>query len=182
MVLISYENEVSPTHFTVTVPTIPLQAPPQLWRIDLIKDGVGSKDARLAYVRSYRPKGTVNFAGPSYFGGTTRDDLVLVPTKSAPYVFQTWVVGLMIPCRNAEILIWDRETGVRVSLISILTTHLYLVDPSPHIEGQRRRGSYRSSLELCFRSVHARFRFARRHRASLDQPRPTPSLRTRPRA
>ncbi len=89
MVLISYENEVSPAHFTGTVPiTSPLQAPPQLWRIDLIKDGEGSKDARLAYVRSYRPKGKVDFAGPSYFGGTAKDDLVLVPTKSALYVSQ----------------------------------------------------------------------------------------------
>jgi hypothetical protein len=73
MVLISYENEVSLTLFTLAVPTIsPLQAPPQLWRMDLIKDGEGSKDARLAYVRSYRPKGKVDFAGPSYFGGTRR--------------------------------------------------------------------------------------------------------------
>jgi len=77
MILISYENE----------------APPQLWRMAMVKDGGGSKDARLAYVRSYRPKGKVDFAGPSYFGGTTKDDLVLVPTK------------------NAEILVWDRDTG-----------------------------------------------------------------------
>ena len=82
MVLIGYENEVSPHSFHSCCPNIPpQQAPPQLWRIDLIKDGEGSKDARLAYVRSYRPKGKVDFAGPSYFGGTTKDDLVLVPTK-----------------------------------------------------------------------------------------------------
>jgi len=86
MVLISYENEVSSTHFTAAIPIIsPLQAPPQLWRMDLIKDGEGSKDARLAYVRSYRPNGRVDFAGPSYFCGTTKDDLVLVPTKSAHF-------------------------------------------------------------------------------------------------
>jgi hypothetical protein len=88
MVLISYENEVSPHSFQLTVyhnPNISslLQAPPQLWRIDMINDGEGSKDARLAHVRTYRPKGKVNFAGPSYFGGTTKDNLVLVPTKYA---------------------------------------------------------------------------------------------------
>lgn len=89
MVLISYENEVSPAHFPAAVPiNISTQAPPQLWRMDLIKDGEGSKDGRLAYVRSYRPKGKVDFAGPSYFGGTAKDDLVLVPTKSVPYATQ----------------------------------------------------------------------------------------------
>jgi len=175
MVLISYENEVSHTHIIVIAPTTPpLQALPQLWRIDLIKDGDRSMDARLGYVRGYRPKGTVDFAGPSVFGGTMDDDLVLVPTQSAPYDSQTWVVELIIPCRNAEILIWDRETGVRVSLISISITHLYLIEPSPHIEGQTRRKPYKGSLELRFRPVHARFCFARRYRASLVNPDPHP--------
>lgn len=92
MVLISYENEVSSPIFIVAVPTFSIQAPTQLWRMDLIKDkdGEGSKDARLAYVRSYRPKGKVDFAGPSYFGGTTKDDLVLVPTKSVLCVSHNW--------------------------------------------------------------------------------------------
>ena len=60
--------------------------------MDLIKDkyGEGLKDSRLAYVRSYRPKGKVDFAGPSYFGGTTKNDLVLVPTKSVLCVSDDW--------------------------------------------------------------------------------------------
>jgi len=79
MVLISYENEVSLHSIHSCCPNIPPpQAPSQLWRID---HGEGSKDAQLVYMRSYRPKGKVDFAGPSYFGGTTEDDLVLIPTK-----------------------------------------------------------------------------------------------------
>ena len=38
----------------------------------------------------------------------------------------------MIPFRNSEILIWDRETGVRVFLISLISvpiTHLYFKRP-----------------------------------------------------
>ena len=108
MVLIGYENEVSPTHSHSCCPNaLLLQAPPQLWRMDLIKDkdGEGSKDARLAYVRSYRPKGKVDFAGPSYFGGTTKDDLVLVPTKSVPCVphkWSSWAHDSIQECRNSH--------------------------------------------------------------------------------
>jgi len=78
MVLIGYENEVSPHLFHSCRPNIPpLQAPSQLWAIDHVE---GPKDAQLAYMRSYQPKGKVDVAGPSYFGGTT-DDLVLTATK-----------------------------------------------------------------------------------------------------
>lgn len=117
MVLISYENEVSPTHFHSCRPnTFPLQAPPQLWRMDLIKDKDedGSKDARLAYVRSYRPKGKVDFAGPSYFGGTTKDDMVLVPTKSVPLVshnWSSWAHDSIQECRDSHMGQGNRSTS-----------------------------------------------------------------------
>jgi len=94
MVLIGYENEVSPHSFHSCCPNIPpLQAPPQLWGINLITDGEGSNDARLAYLRSYRAESKVDFAGPPYFGGTKEDDLVLVPTKRVPCVFKHGVAG-----------------------------------------------------------------------------------------
>lgn len=38
-------------------------APPELWRIDLIKN-----EARLALLHTYIPATPVDFAGPSYFG------------------------------------------------------------------------------------------------------------------
>ena len=83
--------------------------------MDLIEDGEGPKGARLAYVRSYRPKGKVDFAGPSYFGGTTKDDLVLVPTKSAPYVSQiwgSWAHDSIQECRDSHMGQGNRGTSL----------------------------------------------------------------------
>ncbi|EPT02101.1 hypothetical protein FOMPIDRAFT_1029426 [Fomitopsis schrenkii] len=69
--LVSYENK----------------APPQLWKLDLVKD-----TARLSLRHTYIPKVPVDFAGPSYFGGKN-DQLVLCAGKAG------------------DIHIWDRESA-----------------------------------------------------------------------
>ncbi|KZT69194.1 WD40 repeat-like protein [Daedalea quercina L-15889] len=69
--LVSYENK----------------APPQLWKLDMVKD-----TARLSLRHTYMPKVTVDFAGPSYFGGKN-DQLVLCAGKAG------------------DIHIWDRESA-----------------------------------------------------------------------
>ncbi|GJE97468.1 WD40 repeat domain-containing protein [Phanerochaete sordida] len=69
--LVSYENK----------------APPQLWKLEYYKD-----TARLQLRHTYMPKVTVDFAGPSYFGGKN-DELVLCAGKAG------------------DIHIWDRESG-----------------------------------------------------------------------
>ncbi|TFK23803.1 hypothetical protein FA15DRAFT_705179, partial [Coprinopsis marcescibilis] len=64
--LVSYENK----------------APPQLWKIELVRDrenGTGTI-ARLTLRHTYMPKISVDFAGPSYFGGKN-NELVLCPGK-----------------------------------------------------------------------------------------------------
>ncbi|KAJ8082886.1 hypothetical protein PM082_008743 [Marasmius tenuissimus] len=76
--LVSYENK----------------APPQLWKMDLVKDRVDidKVTARLTLRHTYMPKMPVDFAGPSYFGGKN-DELVLCAGKAG------------------DIHIWDRESG-----------------------------------------------------------------------
>ncbi|EMD35391.1 hypothetical protein CERSUDRAFT_116166 [Gelatoporia subvermispora B] len=69
--LVSYENK----------------APPQLWKVETVKD-----TARLSLRHTYMPKFSVDFAGPSYFGGKN-DQLVLCAGKAG------------------DIHIWDRESG-----------------------------------------------------------------------
>ena len=68
--LISYENK----------------APPQLWKIDIIKDPRAESPsgtvARLTLRHTYMPKLKVDFAGPSYFGGKN-NELVLCAGKGA---------------------------------------------------------------------------------------------------
>lgn len=60
------------------------QAPPQLWKLEMIKD-----IARLSLRHTYMPKVPVDFAGPSYFGGKN-DQLVLCAGKgSFQQVFTT---------------------------------------------------------------------------------------------
>ena len=51
------------------------QAPPQLWKLEHIKEA-----ARLQLRHTYMPHVTVDFAGPSYFGGKN-DQLVLCAGK-----------------------------------------------------------------------------------------------------
>ncbi|KAJ7598511.1 quinon protein alcohol dehydrogenase-like superfamily [Mycena floridula] len=73
-------------------------APPQLWKMDLVKDLKDAHDnnartsSRLTLMRTYIPKAVVDFAGPSYFGGK-RDQLVLYAGKAG------------------DIHIWDQESG-----------------------------------------------------------------------
>lgn len=58
------------------------KAPPQLWKVEMVKkqtDPSGAPSdvaARLSLRHTYMPKATVDFAGPSYFGG--RDDQLIV--------------------------------------------------------------------------------------------------------
>lgn len=70
--LVSYENK----------------APPQLWKIDIVKDPKNEAPsgmiARLTLRHTYMPKIKVNFAGPSYFGGKN-NELVLCAGKGARY-------------------------------------------------------------------------------------------------
>ncbi|KAJ7126166.1 hypothetical protein C8R44DRAFT_618507 [Mycena epipterygia] len=76
--LVSYENK----------------APPQLWRMELLKDRENAAllVARLTLRHTYMPKHAVEFAGPSYFGGKN-DELVLCAGKAG------------------DIHIWDQESG-----------------------------------------------------------------------
>ena len=55
-----------------------------------IVNGIG----RLVPLQTYLPKHDVDFAGASYFAGID-DELIMVPTKSG------------------DILLWDRQSGVR---------------------------------------------------------------------
>ncbi|KAJ7906089.1 hypothetical protein B0H13DRAFT_2194387, partial [Mycena leptocephala] len=83
--LISYENK----------------APPQLWRMELLKDWENPAllVARLTLTHTYKPKHAVDFAGPSYFGGKN-DELVLCAGKAG------------------DVHIWDREGGKLLRYIS----------------------------------------------------------------
>ncbi|KAF9269633.1 WD40 repeat-like protein [Marasmius fiardii PR-910] len=76
--LVSYENK----------------APPQLWKMDLVKDRENAEKvtARLTLRHTYMPRVPVDFAGPSYFGGKN-DELVLCAGKAG------------------DIHIWDQESG-----------------------------------------------------------------------
>lgn len=65
------------------------QAPPQLWKLDIVT----ARDiGRLTLRHTYMPKTSVDFAGPSYFGGK-HDQLVLCAGKGVCvchlYVFST---------------------------------------------------------------------------------------------
>lgn len=64
---------------------------------------------RLSLRHTYMPKVTVDFAGPSYFGGK-HDQLVLCAGKgelfSEPYLFPS-----LTSCPAGDIHIWDRESA-----------------------------------------------------------------------
>jgi hypothetical protein len=59
-----------------------MQAPPQLWKVELVKKQTDSTGvppetiSRLSLRHTYMPKAIADFAGPSYFGG--KDDQVIV--------------------------------------------------------------------------------------------------------
>jgi len=56
------------------------KAPPQLWKVDMVKKQTDPPDTppvvRLSLRHTYMPRGAVDFAGPSYFGG--KDDQLIV--------------------------------------------------------------------------------------------------------
>ncbi|KDQ32012.1 hypothetical protein PLEOSDRAFT_1035373 [Pleurotus ostreatus PC15] len=81
-------------HGTVALISYENKAPPQLWRLKMIKDRDNTSvvTARLELRHTYMPKCPVDFAGPSYFGGK-KDELVLCAGKAG------------------DIHIWDSESG-----------------------------------------------------------------------
>ncbi|RXW19264.1 hypothetical protein EST38_g6604 [Candolleomyces aberdarensis] len=81
--LISYENK----------------APPQLWKIELIKEqDSNAMVANLTLRHTYMPKISVDFAGPSYFGGQN-NELVICAGQAG------------------DIHIWDQESPILLHLI-----------------------------------------------------------------
>ncbi|KAJ8474163.1 hypothetical protein ONZ45_g16045 [Pleurotus djamor] len=84
----------SAKHGTVALISYENKAPPQLWRLKLIKDRENNSlvTGRLELRHTYMPKLAVDFAGPSYFGGKN-DELVLCAGKAG------------------DIHIWDTESG-----------------------------------------------------------------------
>ncbi|KAF8842942.1 hypothetical protein BDN67DRAFT_925392 [Paxillus ammoniavirescens] len=71
------------------------KAPPQLWKLDVVKDRMDSTTttARLSLRHTYMPTMPIDFAGHSYFGGKD-DQLVLCAGKAG------------------DIHIWDRDSAV----------------------------------------------------------------------
>ncbi|KIJ11156.1 hypothetical protein PAXINDRAFT_157371 [Paxillus involutus ATCC 200175] len=71
------------------------KAPPQLWKLDVVKDRIDSTTttARLSLRHTYMPTMPIDFAGHSYFGGKD-DQLVLCAGKAG------------------DIHIWDRDSAV----------------------------------------------------------------------
>ncbi|KAK7023190.1 catabolite degradation [Favolaschia claudopus] len=76
------------------------KAPPQLWRMELLNDreNAALQVARLSLRHTYMPKRSVEFAGPSYFGGKN-DELVLCAGEAG------------------DIHIWDAESGMLLRYI-----------------------------------------------------------------
>ncbi|KAK7047424.1 hypothetical protein VNI00_006655 [Paramarasmius palmivorus] len=89
------------------------KAPPQLWKMDLVRDRENTEKlvARLTLRHTYMPKLSVDFAGPSYFGGKN-DELVLCAGKGedSPFVLEdTFSEGTQLLA--GDIHIWDQESG-----------------------------------------------------------------------
>ncbi|KIK57375.1 hypothetical protein GYMLUDRAFT_75576 [Collybiopsis luxurians FD-317 M1] len=83
-VLVSYENKVPLTSYLAQ------KTPPQLWKLETIEDTV-----RLILQHTYMHESSVDFAGPSCFGGKN-DELVLGAGEAG------------------NIYIWDRESGAMI--------------------------------------------------------------------
>ncbi|XP_006463427.1 hypothetical protein AGABI2DRAFT_187019 [Agaricus bisporus var. bisporus H97] len=68
------------------------KAPPQLWKLEIVRNGeTGKEHSRLTLRHTYMPKTAVDFAGPSYFGGRNKE---------------------LVLCAGKDIFIWDTESGV----------------------------------------------------------------------
>lgn len=86
--LVSYENKVGNYFFSIQSQSqLNVQAPPQLWRLETVRDTV-----RLALRHTYMPKVSVNFAGPSYFGGKD-DELVFCAGKGSSDNFHKFLLN-----------------------------------------------------------------------------------------
>jgi len=100
------------------------KAPPQLWKVETVKKQTDSPDAppetiaRLSLRHTYMPKASVDFAGPSYFGGKD-DQLIVCAGKGQPSLpLLKWLIDkffanvfIHIPYTAGDIHIWDRESG-----------------------------------------------------------------------
>ena len=121
------------------------QAPPQLWKLDWVKDSV-----RLSLRHTYMPKVTVDFAGPSYFGGKN-DQLVLCAGKGLSGVSMDLV-------RADSMSSWRHpHMGPRIGHIA-----------SPHPVTDCRRRPHVHSLEPRLGYIHVRNRQPRRWCQDLD--------------
>ena len=69
--------------YVVVLSLRPSQAPPQLWKLESVKESM-----RLSLRHTYMPRVSVDFAGPSYFGGKS-DQLVLCAGKGES-LFVEW--------------------------------------------------------------------------------------------
>ena len=84
--LVSYEFKASPLFYhaiTGILAEVFIQAPPQLWKLETVRSkpfDTAANTVRLSLRHTYMPKFTVDFAGPSYFGGID-DQLVLCASK-----------------------------------------------------------------------------------------------------
>ena len=99
------------------------QAPPQLWKVELVKRPTSSTNppsgtvVRLSLRHTYMPKTIVDFAGPSYFGGKD-DQLIVCAGKGRPHPFCRSISSMtkllmysFILYTAGDIHIWDRESG-----------------------------------------------------------------------
>ena len=81
MVLVSYGNEVCHLWLAKPIRLVSApKAPPQLWQVKT-QYTLKGESTQITYVRTYRPKSKVDFSGAAFFGGTTDDELVLIPTR-----------------------------------------------------------------------------------------------------
>ena len=90
-----------------------IQAPPQLWKLETVRSkpfDTASNTVRLSLRHTYMPKFTVDFAGPSYFGGKD-DQLVLCASKGEFFRCQHVMLFIYSQCEAGDIHIWDRESG-----------------------------------------------------------------------
>ena len=97
-----------------------IKAPPQLWKVEMVKKQSDPPEtppetvARLSLRHTYMPKASVDFAGPSYFGGKD-DQLIVCAGKGRPPL--RWLIDelfanvLFIFHTAGDIHIWDRESG-----------------------------------------------------------------------
>ena len=102
---------------------ISTKAPPQLWKVDMVKKQTESPDTppetvvRLSLRHTYMPKTPVEFAGPSYFGGKDDQLIVCAGKGRPPFLLKQLIdeifanVFIRLLYTAGDIHIWDRESG-----------------------------------------------------------------------